>query len=1048
MATQTPKRDNTHGEDNPKAPFGGVDQFDQNNRGVYDKEDENRPAGNPADPRGDSAAAGDPSDPRGDYSGSASRSGSSGGSSGGVNRDELRNQEAAGVSGTSDDSGADAEQARFNNDSGSASSQDGGNIKFRQEADSKRNRLSRIRNFKPNRMQVATLAIGGVLIGGGIFGASILSGPFQFIHMAQRLQKHFRSNEDFGNDRTSKVLIYALAGKDIQKGRLGVTSNIAADKWEKKMLEKTGMKPVYSEPLRRHVGFEIVNENKFLDFMGDQGLKNNKTSRKLEQLIDQNAELVSADNVRDRNDTKLNIVNNNGPVAGDARVLSIARETNKNKRTWITTINKSTDINNVVTSIGSRLAKKRGGVNFHPLSKVTGKIDEASAKRIQENRASNIEDGVEPNPDIVGASEGDADGDGNNDPPRADSQAASGDAKNLISEFRKSGIVKVGASSAAVVGVLCAAKQFGNGVDEYKYTNNMLPMLRMGMNTVATGSQAMAGNDIDLATMGVMVDYMYDKEKNTSWTQAESIRAEEGKTGGTPMPKEANLKNIGDKPQFFNLLDKAPGLDTACSLVDGFLGIPGIKQLSNAVGAITTGAMDLALKPLGSSTADLTESALKAVAGKSVNANAKGAEFGNLANTGTFLAANDQAIAMGGTALNNDQRTQLANLENEAELQEESSKSVIARYFDPYSSTSLAASIIDSSPTNFAQFSNMAAKPVSLISSSFSSLFSSLTPQANAAGNFEYGVPKYGFSLAERQNDDYENPYTNALLVEPHLDSLNEKYGDKCFGLTVTADDSGVHINSGDKPANVFKVQKDPDCNATTNTDDRFNHYRMYIADAYTAVSLACNEGDEQACTELGNSNAPSTDTTADSPSESDDSTGTYKIQKIDDPLNSPGGKIQPKGITLHWWGSTSNGRGIDALVDALRGNQTCSGGCSVQLGITSDGKVYQMTKNLTDLTYHAIGANQTTFGIEIEGGPEQFGKDGIEKYPEKFEAVVETVKYLVKKYNIPTDDQPVKCSNVSGVHPHSAYNNCPGAYGKEDIDDYYFNEVMKRVRQ
>lgn len=165
------------------------------------------------------------------------------------------------------------------------------------------------------------------------------------------------------------------------------------------------------------------------------------------------------------------------------------------------------------------------------------------------------------------------------------------------------------------------------------------------------------------------------------------------------------------------------------------------------------------------------------------------------------------------------------------------------------------------------------------------------------------------------------------------------------------------------------------------------------------------------------------------------------EIKKISPLLSTPGTKIKPTGITLHWWGGRSNGQGIDNLANTLR-----SRNLSVQLGITAEGEVYQMTKNLTDLTSHAIGANSSTIGIEIEGLPEDFGKEGIEKYPEKFEAVVATVQYLMDKYDIPATGAPT-CGAVKGVHPHSAYNNCAGAVGKDDVDDYYFKEVLKRVR-
>ncbi|OGL35966.1 hypothetical protein A3F65_02595 [Candidatus Saccharibacteria bacterium RIFCSPHIGHO2_12_FULL_47_16b] len=162
---------------------------------------------------------------------------------------------------------------------------------------------------------------------------------------------------------------------------------------------------------------------------------------------------------------------------------------------------------------------------------------------------------------------------------------------------------------------------------------------------------------------------------------------------------------------------------------------------------------------------------------------------------------------------------------------------------------------------------------------------------------------------------------------------------------------------------------------------------------------------------------------------------------KLSPPLTTSGDKITPKGITLHWWGGSSGGQGISNLVGTLK-----SRGLSVQIGITADGKVYQMTNDLLDYTSHATGGNNTTIGIEIEGGPADFNRDGITKYPQKFAAVVATVKYLVAKYNIPLEGQTT-CGDVIGIHPHKDYNSCPGAEFKTDVDDEYFNAVMQAVR-
>lgn len=170
-------------------------------------------------------------------------------------------------------------------------------------------------------------------------------------------------------------------------------------------------------------------------------------------------------------------------------------------------------------------------------------------------------------------------------------------------------------------------------------------------------------------------------------------------------------------------------------------------------------------------------------------------------------------------------------------------------------------------------------------------------------------------------------------------------------------------------------------------------------------------------------------------------SSDNAEILKYTPALGTSGSKITPKGIVLHWWASPE-GHGIDFLAEVLRDR-----GLAVQFGVTADGKIYQMTANEDDLAGHAIGGNNTTFGIEIEGTDTDFGAGGPTRNPAKFEAVVSLVKYLVQKYNINTEDIEVVCNDAAGIHPHKAFNDCPDANSKVDIDDAYYNAVMERVR-
>jgi hypothetical protein len=1001
MPPKTPERDDLHGGKNPDPRF----TSDQAPIG-YD--DQTTPAGNPADPRGD-----------------------------GLGRGDLERKESEALDGSSTAMGS-SEKSLSDQLTGGATGS-GATGLYRQERPSRFKKFSgRLSKF--TRRRIAVYAVSGLLAAGSIFGFSIISGPLQVLHMGQWLEKHFGSNEDFLDDRTSKVLLYSIAGKGAQNGRLGILGNYSANLWEKRLIRDAGLRPVYLDGSRRFAGFEMVDESWSRNFISDLGEVNNS---KLERTMGRGADIGRGGN----NPT---VVRPDGTkMDEDSRFIDLRSVGFADRRVWIKSVGRSTHTYKLANALGSRLLIKRAGVNFHPMNKAKQKLDESAVKRIQKKRGEDISEGTKSTDDVKTGTVTNEEGEQVTQPEDIE---ATKETKSYIQDFKNSGALKTTTNSAIIIGVLCGAKTFGNSVEDYKYTNNALPMMRMGMNTATLRSQVMTGDDFDLATLGVFNQYMYDKEGKTSWNQSESIRVAQGKTGGVPISKEADLKNVSDKPALFDTLDKIPLLGFTCDTVEGFFGLPIIKQVSQGISTVTQEMADAALSLGNTSTDELFESALKVVAGKSVDPEAKGADFGNFADTGAFLASNDQAITTGATSLSSDERSELASLQEEYEAQDQVDKSFFAKAFDPYDKSSAVSTLIDNGPSSPNHLASMVSDPAKIIGLGFSNAISGIFPKAEAATVYDYGVAKYGYSQREQADPVFEDPYENAAIVEDAgnggqlLNELNDKYG-KCFGMKVTSDG----IESEDKAVNVFKLEKDDDykdCRETAgryknNPNDQeallFMRYRFYLADMVTAISLACYEGDDEACSQLGvGGTTPTQEASDDLTTEP----GEANIKKLKNPLpgSSCNCEIDPKGITLHWWGG-QYGEGIQGLVDIFKSN-----GLSVQLGITSEGEIYQLTEKLTTKTSHAIGGNTTTIGIEIEGGPEQFGKDGIEKYPEKFEAVVATVQYLKDKYNIPLRKNVV-CDNASGILQHSDFNKCPGAIAKSDIDDYYYNEVVKRVR-
>lgn len=699
--------------------------------------------------------------------------------------------------------------------------------------------------FSNNKKKSIGGAIASLLVGGGLFGATILSGPFQFIHLAQTLQRfHLTNNEEFSNDRTSKVLLYALLG-NTARGRLGVTSNKAADIFEKKLVDSTGMRPVYSELTGRFVGYEIVDDNKATRTLDGASDRDTKT---LERIAGKGAdfklagELTGQQKIKGINGKEINAKN---------RILDLRGVSINDRRLMNNVIGRQTNTNKIASIVGSRLLSKRGGVDFHPLKNVTRNANDNLADYRQQRKDARNEQartGRAPPPLAVEAGGNDANGDGTIDINAADQDAATktnekiveikgADSKGLTSI--KAGL-NVAKGPAIVVGVLCAVKGISASVDEYKF-QNMQTMMRFGASFLTVGSQVMRGEDLNMDELGALHEDLQDKETGLGWDSAQSIQAEQGAPlSGPDISPDAKPSKPGDEPIVLQAVNSVPGLSPVCGVVNSVGGLPVIKQISDGISAVTDAAANTVLKQFGYTVKSLTDGAIALIAGQAVDLAATGPDLGNLANYGVRLAANDQAIANGGRALTT---TEVAVLDNNQLA--EPTKNIASRYFDPYVATSLSAKLIDKVPSSFAQWGTTFSKFPMSISSLPDLAVLRLNQKANAATAYDYGFPEYGYSQAERNDPKFEDPYENALIVESKLSALNEKYGE-CFATTVTADGT---IVTGQSVSYDF-LFKNPKC---ADGSEDLLRYRFYLADTVTAKSLACFEAnDGPACDELG----------------------------------------------------------------------------------------------------------------------------------------------------------------------------------------------------
>src|SRR4030095_11829544 len=98
---------------------------------------------------------------------------------------------------------------------------------------------------------------------------TILQGPLQIIHFSQLLQGfHLKPNEEFDASRFARHIRNMHTGQ-AQRSRLSYIGNKYADRIERRMVDRAGLRSVYDGTTGKPLGYEIVNEAKARDHVRD-----------------------------------------------------------------------------------------------------------------------------------------------------------------------------------------------------------------------------------------------------------------------------------------------------------------------------------------------------------------------------------------------------------------------------------------------------------------------------------------------------------------------------------------------------------------------------------------------------------------------------------------------------------------------------------------------------------------------------------------------------------------------------------------------------------
>lgn len=720
----------------------------------------------------------------------------------------------------------------------------------------------------------ATLGIVGTII---VFALSIGSGPAQFIQFAQELVgAHLAVPQGEGDDRLFKEARFIRYAKDHpEKTRLNALGNTVADKIEARF-NANGIQTAYSSLFGFRDGYVIDPSNE--NYKG-------KTAEELSKQLGvevKDGALVSPEL--------------NGKYFIDSKQMGYLKN-NRLSRTMM----QESGYSKVSAYIGARVMGARAGIDWHPIKKLDKKVMTSVEDRYnawKKNQVSEVENGaptaaldsedgtakdqngkpVDPNAESNASQAQDASTSAQQEASDVGSKVKTGDTGSLDA-FTHSTSLKLTAGGAGAVGLLCVAEGISANADELRDTQVILPMMRIGMGIVTFGYQIMSGQGVDLEQMGFKAKQLQDVVKKTNWASARTSQATRGQAlTGPDLPEE-------DRPTatnnwLGNILNNIPGLHTVCKGFNSPIGQVasfGVSFIGGPVSAVVMTAVGAAVMP------KLSSYIAHWMAGTPVNPFPVGAELGNIAHYGVFLAADQQGISGGGRVLTK-QETSLLNNANAADQQQQfQGKSFAYRMFDPNDSRTLVGRMI--SPINPSVSANLysASTAFATMGSSILNLPGLFTAHAAAADTYDYGMPQVAFSVDEMNNPDTQNPFANGDKVADILAGPNgQTYLDrvqKCFGDSIDSTNQYDVKFDLTNPISLDDFSKNSDC---SDTSEDWLRVRFYIQDTMDIKSVACYEGDDQSCADLGMTPGTSTTTVAgaDTLGQSDDGF-TFPLQGV-----------------------------------------------------------------------------------------------------------------------------------------------------------------------
>jgi hypothetical protein len=848
-----------------------------------------------------------------------------------------------------------------------------------------------------------------VLFGGSIIGivVSIIisffaTGPLEFIHLAQVLEKNFFHTKTDIQIRNKGLFRYARSGQ-VEETRLGKLGSV-----------------VYNRTLSqlKDQGIDFHRNGRGVPDAMTIDTAQNDNYKDLSGNVEQRAAIINDFEIKDPSivvETKPGVfrVNlNNTSMKG----IDFVKATTK-------TAIGSLGNGEAETALGFRYLKKAWDLPklFSPIDKAKSvaknKYASASAERKAADQAENQRTAVEEvavleSPEVA--------------------PAKSKLAENA--DVFKGGVGAVIAGAAAGQLIVCTVRSVANDAVILNRAAVVAPAAIQSTDKIAIGSQVQSMKNFDTTQLAAAKDSLVDRSGADVW-HGKALQVTEGvaSPGGPDLPakygqafsgatsadsirKAINVTIFGQNVTDFACSDIGMAVTTLVgfgALLSGFFdggaswGATAAfvgEQLAYA--AATAGVVYV----MASSLTDILKD-------KTVTpAVLSGPLGGNIMAYGARELGNVGARSMGGVAMDGTEKSVLSDADQKLYDQQFNSQPLAKRLFNVYDSRSVVSKLIDTGNLNPQGMVASIGHTFTNFGSMFTHAFSAIMPRALAANQpYDWGFPQYGIPSSVIQDSRSEDPYANADYVATNLlnpndgagatDSHNMSYIDKamaCFGVSISKDTSGLWSVVAQKDVNPGTDEyAKGHCN---DTNDDWHKLMLFVMDSRLMDAESCQQGiDSQACTNIGE------DDTSGSPAPSSPPPAGSDQQLAQQILNN-------SNVSYPLDASSPNGS-TKQVLQALAGGQqapvACTDGSAQGTTTTTvDPAILQFVLELGN--QRQVGVNAITDKCHITGSNHYQGK-AVDFECKSVAFDVNQADTIAKKYGLSRNNET--CSANSHWH-------------------------------